>query len=383
MQNDTVITDQRAPIRPIAFVLDNMGEIQDPVILPIRPEDLNRVEPSRVSVHQTLGRYVSGWADDFGAGLPTCTISGHTGWGAGGRPDGWNSFEELNNLVTREFHAAKQEAINNGDDPALVKLLFVDMLDDFAWNVKPTQFILRRSKSRPLFFQYNITLQAVSTDVDNPIVFEPDYGNESNGLDSLDNATTEIEEQPIDDMINGATGLAALAAAVRNLVDKVAQVFRIVAGYISAARGIASGVLNTLIDIARNLALVGSYVFRTIAAIRNLPATLKAELLKVSSAFNEVNCIFANSLRPKKVYEVYTGLYGASNCSSTTGGLPPSLYATQNVFDLLKKDKTPITVSSLSLSSIATIKQSDPVLAPMPLPELNRHVGIIASGISV
>lgn len=383
MRNDTVITDQRAQVRPIAFVLDNAGEIQDPVILPIRPQDLTRTEPTRATVHQTLGRYVSGWVDSFGAGLPSCNISGHTGWGAGGRPDGWNSFEELNNLVAKEFHAAKQEAINNGDDPADVKLLFIDMLDDFAWNVIPTQFVLRRSKSSPLLFQYNISLQAVSTDVDNPIVIEPDYGNESNGLDSLDAATTELEEPSIDDMISSATGLEALAAAVKKLVELSTQVFRIVSSYINAARGVVSAITNRIIGIARDLAQVGANIFRTISSIANLPAAIKAQLTRISSAFNEVKCIFGNSLRPAKFYETYEGLYGASNCSSTTGGLPPSLYASQNVFDLMRKDKSPITLSSLSLSSVMAVKQSDPVLAPMPLQEISRHVGIINSGISI
>jgi hypothetical protein len=152
-------------------VLQNGLGFGSPVTLKVRPEDLTRTEPSRVSVHQTLGRVVNGWADNFGEGLPSVTIAGTTGWrtSAASGEDGAQAFETLNRLVVHEYHEAKQAAIDSGMDPATVKLLFVDMLDGFTWNVAPMNFVLRRSKSRPLLFQYNIVLQAISTDIDNPL----------------------------------------------------------------------------------------------------------------------------------------------------------------------------------------------------------------------
>ena len=153
-------TSQRSGLRPISFVLDNGGSIGSPVILKVRPEDLTRNEPARATVNQTLGREVSGWVDHFGEGLPSVSISGHTGWRdvAGSGVDGARAFDQLNQLVAHDFPAAKQAAIDRGSDPADVKLLFVDMLDDFAWSVVPTTFTLRRNKSSPLLYRYNISL---------------------------------------------------------------------------------------------------------------------------------------------------------------------------------------------------------------------------------
>ena len=72
---------QKAGDRPISFVLAeySKSDIQEYKFV-IRPEELSRMDPSRVTVHQTLGGERLGWADDFGQGLPTINISGHTGW---------------------------------------------------------------------------------------------------------------------------------------------------------------------------------------------------------------------------------------------------------------------------------------------------------------
>lgn len=188
-------TDQRAAARPIAFMLDNNGLLSTPVTLKVRPEDLSRQEPSRATVHQTLGRKISGWVDNFGPALPTCTIVGHTGWRATGynQEDGFAAFQSLNALVMQDYHAAKQKAIEQGADPAGVKLIFVDMLDDFAWSVVPMQFVLRRSKSRPLLIQYNITLQAIATDIDPQMVVTPGFGSRQSGKDDLDGNVDDLD----------------------------------------------------------------------------------------------------------------------------------------------------------------------------------------------
>ena len=60
------------------FVMEENGAVVQSVMLAVRPEDLTRTEPNRATVHQTLGRSVTGWLDDFGVGLPTCNISKHT-----------------------------------------------------------------------------------------------------------------------------------------------------------------------------------------------------------------------------------------------------------------------------------------------------------------
>lgn len=389
MIQTTPPTDQRAQVRPISFVLDNNGSIGSPVTLTVRPEDLTRNEPSRVSVHQTLGREdVQGWVDDFGEGLGSVTITGHTGWGAGGRPDGVNAFLALNDLVVHDYHAARQSAIDSGSDPAKVKLIFIDMLDDFAWTVTPTNFVLRRSKSRPLLMQYNISLQAVSTSVDDKFMSVPFFGTKTAGLKALNSTLQKLRNfvAKIKRMVASAVGfvntnLAPIADTVRGFVQLSSDVFQVASDGVSAIEGGSAAIRNSAISIATDMSRVGANVFKTFAAIDNLPSALKADLAQVASAYNEVYCIFKNSLRGGEFYENYTGLYGASNCSSTTGGNAASAYANKNSFDLMQAGKSPVPVSSAAYSSMSSLLRIDPVLAPMPIPEMNRHLTTVNAGV--
>lgn len=384
-------TDQRAGVRPISFVLDNAGSIGSPVNLVIRPEDLTRTEPSRATVHQTLGREVSGWVDHFGEGLPSVTLAGHTGWRYknGSGMDGAASFDALNSLLVHQYPAARQAAINSGRDPSAVQLLFVDMLDDFAWSVVPMQFVLRRSKSRPLLYQYNMTLQAVRTDVDTPVISLPFFGSVPAGLGALNSVVSAIDG--LAGTIGGLAGralgavgsvLGPISASLKNFVSFSARLFRSVSGAISAGMSLVTGISNQLVGIARDVAQAGVNVFRTISAIRDIPTLIKAEVMRVASAFNEVLCLLSNSLRPRKKYEDYSDLYGASNCSSTTGGRPASPYENQNVFSLARPADTQASPTSAAVSSLGALQRTDPVTSPMPLPEIGRHVDNIVAGVS-
>lgn len=392
MLNTSPPTDQRAGVRPISFLLDNAGSVSSPVTLVVRPEDLTRTEPTRVSVHQTLGKGIVGWADYFGEGMPSVTIAGHTGWRktSGSSADGMGSFEALNDLVQHQFAQAKQSAIDSGRDPATVKLLFVDMLDNFAWSVTPTQFVLRRSRSRPLLYQYNISLQAISTSIDQTSASGPFFGSLTGGLGALGNIIGQIEAfaGQVVGLINDAvafiqSGISMVANVVSTFVGLANRVINAAYSIVSAVTNGVTSLANSVIGIARDVASVGTNLFRTFSAIRNLPSTLKAQLGRVASAFNEVVCIFSNALRPRKVYDDYEGLYGSSNCSSTTGGRPPSTYSNGNTFALIQPNDGPVRMNSAAISSIDAIKRTDPVLAPMPMSEVERHVTNINNGVAL
>ena len=380
-------TDQRAGIRPIAFVLEIGGTPSIPAQLSIRPEDLTRNEPTRATVHQTLGREISGWVDHFGTGLPSVTIAGHTGWryAPGNYKDGAQAFEDLNQMVVHDYNAAKQYSIDHGDDPAGVKLLFVDTLDNFAWSIIPTQFILRRSKSRPLLYQYNMTLQAIATNIDVQPIQTPKLGNASNGLFALKRSIVVLTAAQagvggwVSAAVKQETGfLVSIAARVAAFTSFATGMFTAVSGIIAGAKGVITGIVNDVIGIAKDLANVGIRIFRVVNQIAGIGDFLKASLLAVATAFNEVLCIFSNSLRSKKTYEQYTGLYGASTCSSTTGGSMPSPFADVNAFLAMYPQPSPITLGPKTLSSIKVLLNMDPILSPLPLSEIGRHAGNIA-----
>lgn len=385
-------TDQRAGVRPISFVLQNGKQFSAPVTLNIRPTDLTRPEPSRITVRQTLGRGVQGWVDNFGEGLPSVTIAGHTGWRtseANGQ-DGVASFLKLNELVSHSYHNAKQAAINSGNDPADVKLLFVDMLDGFCWSVAPNQFVLQRSKSQPLLMKYSIQLQAVDTAVDNPIKVLPFAGTVSGGKDALGGAIGKLSDlaDGVEKWVGEAlaiesAALAPVAAQVKQFVDMSLGVYNEVNRTVLALENGISSAANQLITIASDLSQVGTNIFRTVNAIAGLPAHLKNALGRVAGSYNEMFCIFRNSLRPRPTYDDYTGLNGASNCSSTTGGGPASAYANKNAFALMQPIKGAVQVSSGAMSSISTLNRGDPVLAPIPLGDMGRGIDNITKGIVI
>lgn len=127
--------------------------------LTIRPEELSRTEPSRLTVQQTLG---GAWADAFGRGLITIRIAGTTGW-HGGRPDaallsGEDAFRALRDGAFIAWHDARDALLRAGQDPAGVELTFVDELDGFVDVVAPKTFSLRRSKSSPLLIRYSVEM---------------------------------------------------------------------------------------------------------------------------------------------------------------------------------------------------------------------------------
>lgn len=378
-------TDQRPGVRPISFVLDDMGQLRPPVTLPIRPEDLTRTESSRSTVHQTMGRDVTGWVDSFGPGLPTVNISGHTGWryteGAG--VDGFGAFEALNKLVHHDYHEAKQAAVNGGNDPARVKLLFVDALDNFAYSVVPLQFVLRRSKSRSLLYQYQISLQAIATSVDTPQVDVPNYGNSGLAHDALVYSSEQIRAD-IQDLIFPAyaSPSPSFGTVISDFVALTARVFEGVISLVRGATNIFDNATNQALSFARDLAQAGLNIFRTVTALANLPLTVMARARRIAAAYNQVACIFANALRPRAPYEQYEGLYGASNCSSTTGGRPPSPYAGLNVFELMAPAKPAGNITGSALFSVQALRMADPVLAPMPLVEVERNASAVVGGVA-
>lgn len=385
-------TSQLPGRRPISFLLDNGGIIGSPVTLNIRPEELTRNEPARATVYQTMGKNVSGWVDHFGEALPSVSISGHTGWRdtAGSGLDGAEAFARLNKLVVRDFPAAKQAAIDRGGNPAGVKLIFVDLLDDFVWSVAPTVFTLRRNKSSPLLYRYNMNLQAVSTSIDSIDVLLPFFGGIPAGMDALDRAVNTLKAMAdsVEGWVNRALSavdrsLGPIAKVIKNFVGMSNQLFSAVNSLVRGASNFVTGLANRRIAMASDIANVGRNIFRTINAIRDLPADLQASLGRVASAYNEVACIFKNSLRPRKTYQQYDGLYGASNCSSTTGGRQDSAYANLNAFEQMQGERDVALANGAALAGIAELNRTDPVLAPMPLQEVGRHTTNIVTGLAL
>lgn len=369
-------TDQKANVRPISFVTD-FGRMGGQLTLPIRPEDLTITFPSRVSVHQTLGPEVQGWVDHFGAGLPTISISGHTGWGykPGLGMDGFEAFEALHQIVHVDFADAIRDAVRNGTDPGRIRLIFADLLDNVAHEVVPLNFVLRRSKSRPLLYQYSITLQTVRMQVGGMAPVLPPFGSMTSGLGALDGVS------------GGLSNLAQAAGTVHAITDGAMRLAGTALGVINAARAaigsagsFVPGRLGPTINAAQSLSVASGAVFRTLAAAEGVAGNVSAVAAQMASGFNAAASLFAGPLRPSGGYQQFGGLNGASNGSSALGGAS-SAFAGQNIFSLLRAETDgPVSMTSSAISSMRIVAASDPVLSPMPDAELTRHMGAIVSG---
>lgn len=370
---------QKAEARPISFILAGYSSSETQVYdFVIRPEELTRVDPSRVTVHQTLGGVRQGWADSFGRGLPTINISGHTGWRV--RHDSGDGLDRMIRLKKQidSWHEVRQERINAGMNPDDAKLIFVDTLDAFAVHAAPIQFVLRRSKTKPLLAQYNISLAVISDDIDSsPFLPSPAAPNMpaviAGLLGYIDRITKTLKDAAkwIDDNI---------LAPIRKYVTITKQVLNAVTGMIRAGVDVAGRV----IFVARELAQGGMNIARTIAAITNLPALAKQQINRVATEFSSIFCLIRNALGITPFYPDYSSVYGASNCSSTAGGRPPSIYADTNTFSaILGKTDTILAVSGAAQTSLMALGQTDPVLSPMTQGELLAHVNNVTGGVSV
>lgn len=377
-------SSQKAEVRPISFVLDDQATGGPPasVDLVIRPEDLTRNDPSRLNVQQTLG---GAWADNFGPGVPTILISGHTGW----RPtfasgDGGERFQQLYDQVYVQWHERRAAAVQMGIDPDLVKLVFADALDDFSVVVAPMAFTLQRSRSRPLLYQYRINLTVLGDDVDGGGLFGALGGLfnadvlEAAGLDSLTASINEITAA-INDVHHWVD--RTLVAPVRTFMQQTARLYGAVRGAVAAVDGIA----GSLISVAQMTAQAGINIFRSVAAVANLPSQIRARLMQVSGAYTNIFCVLRNALRQQIYYEDYSPIFGASNCSSTSGGRPISVLSGQNPFYSVVPTRAPlpVTLTESAQSSLRTLAANDPVLTPMSPLALRSAVTNVADGMAV
>ena len=158
---------QRALFRPIMFVLmdtgsSGFGMLPLPWLCYPRPEELTYIDPSRNTVHQTLG---GAWVDGFGAGLTQIQISGNTGWGQGSNPPGELQFHLAYNVMFKQWHQKRLNAVMAGRDPNTVKLILIDTLNFYYGVCVPMVFTLKRSRSRPLLYLYNINLIMVGNTI--------------------------------------------------------------------------------------------------------------------------------------------------------------------------------------------------------------------------
>lgn len=367
---------QKAADRPISFILEVKGSVRHHADLFIRPEDLSITTPTRMSVTQTLG---GAWVDEFGQGLDSITLSGTLGWRTGQNGlDGIERLLQMKEQFHTTWHAERAKAIALGSDPNEVKLRYVDTLNRYSKIVAPQVFEIRRSKSQPLLGKYRFSLMAIDKSL-LPAASAVKSGADPSGLG-------------VSSLLGSIQRISAAANNLRSFVN--GQVLDPVRGFVSMSQdvlGTVHGIISSsgpisgpVIGIARDVAQVGTNLFRTLAAAQNLPMHAKAELMQIAGAYSNAFCVMKNALKTLPTYEDYRALHGSSNCSSTSGGSPPSQYIGQNTFAAVAPiDTSAVSVSPRASAALGLMIRNDIVHSPMQPPAMNGALIEIAAGVLV
>jgi hypothetical protein len=362
-------SSQKVDQRPISFVLHDMAAGAAPFVfqMVIRPEELTTTEPSRHAAHQTFGGD-GGWIDSFGPALGSAQLSGHTGWRGNETDDGAALFLRLKLTVYQEYHAARARAVAAGKDPALVKLVFIDVLDSLQWLVYPERFVLRRSKSRPLLMQFNINLIKLAEDVSETV----DTGANGAGLPTNPVAATQQ--------------LAAAKASLQQSISDVQAFNAKLAGDTGAALGAIAGPLASFssaavgtfqqvlaagtggpLGVAQQMAQAARSVTSSLSALESIPLMARGQLSLVSASFENAFCLLRNVFSRQQQYEDYSAFYGASNCSSTWQGGQVSPFTqggTSGLAVLFPPTAAASTQTSSQADALRALTTMDPVLNP-------------------
>lgn len=328
---------QRVPVsqkdRPIAFALLDGGAPIAWHELIVRPESLTRVEPQRVMVHNTLG---GAYIDAFGRGVGQVILEGTTGWR--GAEVAFHSLRE----TIGAWDALRQSRLSMALSPDDVELVLSDALDEFALVVVPQEFTLNRTKApNPLLFRYRIRM-AVARDLADPGPMDLDailkaltdaLGRAAAALGSL---TGIAGLQGVAASALGALGkaLGALAKAGQVFLQTSQRLLTAVVSGVNAVTGVVDAVLKPVYYLALATQLAGRNLFYAASSLTGMPAHVVYQLNRIGTLFESARCnLLLGFDQMQSIFDLEP-LFGASHCSSTAGGRPPSLYAgaDHNVF---------------------------------------------------
>jgi hypothetical protein len=352
----------------------------------IRPEEMSRTEPVRANITQTLG---GAWADDFGAGLSTINIAGHTGWHGSRTEDGEEHFAQLRKLIVERRQELRESKAKVGD-PDDIRLVLADQLNNQALYVQPQSFQLRRHKSRPLLSQYNITLMVLGTMDWEDVATSQDYV-----VDAIHNPTRHelalaaLAEVQRKNKEAGAelkdTGLSAsMVATAQSMLDKSDAMLTKVREYGKAAKGVIDSTVEPLFKTSAMVLEASRNAFQILATAGNIAEYGKAVLSRIAANFGDALCNLQNGFRRLFTLPDWSNLFGASTCSSTGGGFPTSPWAAENPFYRVSPSN-PAAAASMSTAgrSAADELRGDPLKNALPADEIMRRIDSISSGLTL
>lgn len=312
--------------RPISFHLWDGGRVIASHRLYVRPEEISYEDPGRIAVQQTLG---GAWADEFGRGLTQISLRGITGWRGNQDGDGETQFHNLRRDIFDGYYSERARASAAASDPDLIQIIFVDTLNDRTMIVAPQSFRLMRSKSRPLLHQYAIQLIGLAQHGEISAKTEDAIAEAM--TDRYGRRTASIQR-----MFDNAGAIGALTDALPDGLKDFAQtsvdVFNRAAAVAENVTSTIAAAADAVITVAETVSQVGANIFWILAAQAGVDYKTMQRYMTLASRYSDMYCTIKNGIRVFNPIRSFDGLFGASNCSSTGGGSPPSSYADVNVF---------------------------------------------------
>lgn len=379
--------------RHFSFVLVDENQAITFITLPIRPEELTRTEPSRASVVNSLD---GAWVDSFGRGLTTLTISGNTGWRIkGDKGDGINQFMTLRDDFIHAWHTSRRAKIDAGGDPNEVRLIFMDALNSFyVADVVPMSFTLRRSKSQPLLMLYNLTMTVIKegATTPKPELFEENRPTPTDNATAASVASAASSEAKIKGLIGDLESLTNdinnigknALALTKSTFGPAIEMANTVIATAQAAKRTLDAAEQAVVNVAGELSATATKMWEAAAEVASIPAYAKSKIMQVKGAFSNLSCVLSNGFAAALNQKI-TGLdvYGASNCSSTSGGSPPSATAEAgtNPFEYVVVPPPAIEVNPAAAKAIQEVKAIDITVTPIDYGLLSRATTSIQTGV--
>jgi hypothetical protein len=367
----------------IAFHLTGGGMDLD-FALNVRPEDLSVPESSRAEVQQTLG---GAWGDVWGKGLPLITLNGNTGWRGAFLMSGVDAFFALKTVIFDEWHSRRLKLVQQGQDPNQVKLIYADALNQRTDYVIPMSFVLRRSKGRPLLYNYSIQLKVVGDASASQSLLDEITGALNNplrflaGIAGLGDAV--IEAQYIASTVVNTVG--AVCSGVASFINIGVGVLQTIGGIASTLNGDFDQAGSAILNVGQTYSMAAHNAFSALAADPSLPPQQALPVMQMASLWGGSACLIRNSFNAYPTYPTYDALVGASYCSSTGGGDPPSAYgpADNPWEDITPTTAPPIIVTPAAQAAMGSLAAADPILLIGQGPSIGTSLTVIAGGVTL
>lgn len=371
--------------------------------LKINPEDYTLDWPSRSAVVQTLGGAV---IDDFGLGLPIISIRGTTGWGRRSEVDpvdGFSSFQDLFSNIYRAYHEIRGTVRDEGRNPDAITLLVIDEVNfgesDKVKTSLPvfschfTNFRLSRSKSRPLLFQYDLTLTVVDTDANEKTTAAQDEiaaslrqleGRDADKIGLLLDAFASNKAK-IADLPNSA-GLSVGNITVGDIANTIRNGYDAATKVLQNIEDIKGGVTSAVQNVTSQIARVQGAIVKVTRAVQenfllNQTAEVVGEINRLLESAYTLQCALKRVSFGSPLPRI-TALNGAGTCSSSVGTAPSEFANEENTFNRIAGGETQgiidiVTVNPTGDTALENIEGFDPVLEPFPGFDLEDEGGTL------